>query len=65
MKAQIQERSKQEIAEAAVRIKGELREAIILVEDPEEQVPPPVPGEDILDEMEPYTAKVGNAELLP
>jgi hypothetical protein len=63
MKAQILRGSKQEIAEAVVRIAGEVREAIVLVEEPADQVPPPVPGEDIFAEMEPYMVNVGNADF--
>ena len=62
MIAHILRGSKQEIAEAVVRIAGEVREAIVLVEEPADQVPPPAPGVDPWAEMEPYMVNVGNAD---
>jgi hypothetical protein len=64
MKAQILRGPKQEIAEAVVRITGEVREAIVLVEEPSDSATPapPAPGEDIFAEMEPYMVHVGNAD---
>ncbi len=61
MKAQVVKGSKQEIAETVVRIDGEVREAIVFVEEPSDQTPIPS-GEDIFAEMEPFTVKVGGAD---
>ncbi|MBM4028342.1 MAG: hypothetical protein FJ280_23555 [Planctomycetes bacterium] len=61
MKAQVLKGTKQEIAEAIVRIDGEIREAIVLVED----APRPSeyqPGEDIFAEMEPFTVRAGDVD---
>jgi hypothetical protein len=58
MKAQVVRGSKQEIAEAIVRINGEVREAIVIVEDAP-QGGEYQPGEDIFAEMEPFTVRVG------
>jgi hypothetical protein len=57
MKAQVLQGSKQEIANAVLAIPGEVREAIIVIEEPSDVVQNP-PGEDIFAEMEPYTVKV-------
>jgi hypothetical protein len=61
MKARVVKGSKQEIAETVVRIDGEVREAIVFVEEPSDQTQAPS-GEDIFAEMEPYTVKVGGAD---
>jgi hypothetical protein len=61
MKAQVVKGSKQEIAETVVRIDGEVREAIVFVEEPSDQAPA-ASGEDIFAEMEPFTVKVGGAD---
>ena len=61
MKARVVKGSKQEIAETVVRIDGEVREAIVFVEEPSDQTPAP-PGEDIFAEMEPFVVKVGGAD---
>jgi hypothetical protein len=43
------------------QIEGEIREVIVVVEEPTS--PPPVqPGEDIFAEMEPYMVQVGGAD---
>jgi hypothetical protein len=60
MKAQVLTGSKQQIAEAVVAIRGEVREAIIFVEDPSD-ASEVQRGEDIFAEMEPFTVKVGGA----
>jgi hypothetical protein len=60
MKAQVVKGSKQEIAETVVRIDGEVREAIVFVEEPSDQTPA-ASGEDLFAEMEPFTVKVGGA----
>jgi len=61
MKAQVVKGSKQEIAETVVRIDGEVREAIVFVEEPSDQTPAPS-GEDIFAEMETFMMKVGSAD---
>jgi hypothetical protein len=61
MKAQILRGSKQEIAETVVRINGEVREAIVFVEDPSDSATP-APAEDIFAEMEPFTVMTGGAD---
>jgi len=61
MKAEVLKGTKQEIAEAIVRISGEVREAIVIVEE----APQPSeyqPGEDIFAEMEPFTVRVGGVD---
>jgi len=61
MKAQVLKGSKRQIAETVVRISGEVREAIVFVEEPSE-APEGGSGEDIFAEMEPFTVRVGSAE---
>jgi hypothetical protein len=61
MKAQVVKGSKQEIAETVVRIDGEVREAIVFVEEPSDRTPA-ASGEDLFAEMEPFTVKVGGAD---
>jgi hypothetical protein len=61
MKARVVKGSKQEIAETVARIPGEVREAIVFVEEPSDQAPAPS-GEDIFAEMEPFTVHVGSAD---
>jgi hypothetical protein len=61
MKAQVLRGSKQEIAEGVARISGEVREAIVFVEEPADTATP-APGEDIFAEMEPFTVRVGDAD---
>ena len=61
MKAQILRGSKQEIAETVVRISGEVREAIVFVEEPSDSTPPAL-GEDIFAEMEPFTVRTLGAD---
>ncbi len=57
MKAQVLRGSKQEIAANVVRISGEVREAIVFVEEPAEAT-----AEDIFAEMEPFMVKSGGAD---
>jgi hypothetical protein len=61
MKAQVVKGSKQEIAETVVRIDGEVREAIVFIEEPSDQTPTPF-GEDVFAEMEPFMVNVGGAD---
>jgi hypothetical protein len=61
MKAHVVRGSKQEIAETVVQISGEVREAIVFVEEPVDSTAQAV-GEDIFAEMEPYMVKAGRAD---
>lgn len=58
MKAHVLTGSKQEIAEAIARMAGDVREAIVFVEEPVDSHPAPT-EEDIFAEMDPYTVQVG------
>jgi hypothetical protein len=60
MKAHVLTGSKSEIAEQLMRIDGEVREAIVFVDEPAPSIPESV--EDMFAEMEPYTVKVGGAD---
>jgi len=57
MKAHVLTGTKHEIAEGVIRIVGEVHEAIVFVEEPGDDPAPPLPGEDIFAEMEPYTVR--------
>ena len=60
MSAQVLQGSKQEIAEKILQISGDVREVIVIVEEP---VPiPPAPDEDIFAEMEPYMSNAADAD---
>jgi len=61
MKVQILRGSKQEIAETVVRINGEVREAIVFVEEPSD-VTTEAAEEDTFAEMEPFTVKTGEVD---
>ena len=61
MKAQVLKGSKRQIAETVVRISGEVREAIVFVEE-QSEVPESGSGEDIFAEMEAFTVKAGGAD---
>lgn len=52
--------SKQEIAEQVTAISGEVREAIVFIEEPSDAAV--ANGEDIFAEMEPFMVHVGNAD---
>jgi hypothetical protein len=58
MKTQVLAGSKQEIAERFARIDGDIREAIVFIQEPTDS---PSPGEDVFAEMEPFTVKQGAA----
>jgi hypothetical protein len=63
MTARVLKGSKQEIAQKVATLEGEVREAIVFIEEPSD-VPPPA-GESIDDlfaEMEPYMVHVGDAD---
>ena len=60
MNAHVLRGSKQEIAESLTRIVGEVREAIVFIdEEPDASVDP---GEDIFAEMEPFTSSASGAD---
>ena len=61
MKAHVLTGSKSEIAESVVRIDGEIRQVIVLVEEPADSGPSRS-NEDIFAEMEPFTVNVGGAD---
>jgi hypothetical protein len=62
MKAQVLTGSKVEIAESIARIEGEVREAIVFVEEPSDSTALPLLEEDIFAEMEPYTVEVDDVD---
>jgi hypothetical protein len=59
MKVQVLRGTKTQIAERVVRIPGEVREAVVFVEEPADR---DLSGEDIFAEMEPFTVSVGGAD---
>jgi hypothetical protein len=61
MKAHILTGSKSEIAESVSQLQGEIREAIVFIEEPTDSIPPES-EEDIFAEMEALTVKVGSAD---
>jgi hypothetical protein len=61
MKAYVLTGSKGEIAETVARLEGEVREAIVFVEDPTDSVSQPPIG-DIFEEMAPFTVSVDLAD---
>ena len=61
MKAQVLRGSKQEIAEHVTRISGEVREAIVFIDESSDAAAQ-APGQDIFAEMEPFTVKTGGAD---
>lgn len=61
MRTHILKGTKNEIVEGLSRIEGEVREAIVFVEEPADAAPAaPQPGEDIFAEMDPYVVHVGD-----
>jgi hypothetical protein len=60
MHVQVLRGSKQEIAEGVARIQGDVREAIVFVEEPSKGNAGP--NEDIFAEMEPFVATAGGAD---
>jgi hypothetical protein len=60
MKTHVLKGSKQEIAESLIQISGEVREAIVFVEEPATAAPVASPddSEDIFDEMRPFMVDV-------
>ena len=64
MTARLIKGNKQEIAEKVAALEGEVREAIVFIEEPADVSRPPVPetGEDMFAEMEPYMANAGDVD---
>jgi hypothetical protein len=58
MKVEILRGTKQQIAEEVVRIPGEVREAVVFVEESSDSMQE-LSGEDIFAEMEPFMVSVG------
>jgi hypothetical protein len=58
MTVQVLKGSKQEIVERVTRLSGEIREAIVFIEEPSGTIP----NEDIFTEMDTFTVRVGNAD---
>lgn len=56
--------SKQEIAQKVASLEGEVREAIVFVDEPSVASTPPAPDtvEDIFLEMQPYMVNVGDVD---
>jgi hypothetical protein len=61
MKARVLTGSKQEIADNVLRLPGEVREAIVFVEEASESVEEAI-QENIFTEMEPFSARTGGAD---
>lgn len=61
MKAQVLKGTKQDIADRIARMDGDVREAIVFVEEPSDSVAGTT-AEDIFAEMEPYMVKVAGAD---
>ena len=61
MTAHVLQGSKQEIADRIIQMSGDIREVVVIVEEPAPI--PPAPGEDIFAEMEPYMVDVTDADF--
>ena len=61
MKARVLKGSKQEIADNVLRLPGEVREAIVFVEESSEVTEKQI-AEDIFAEMEGFSVRVGGAD---
>ncbi len=61
MKVEIVRGTKQQIAETVVRIRGEVREAVVFVEEPSDPTHETF-AQDLFAEMEPFMVKVGAAD---
>ena len=64
MTAQVLKGSKQEIAQQVANLEGEVREAIVFIEQPTGATTQPLPAttEELFKEMEPYMVNVGNVD---
>ncbi len=61
MKAQVLRGPKQQIAASVARISGEVREAVVFVEEPSDPVQK-VAGDDIFAEVNPFAVKAVGAD---
>jgi hypothetical protein len=61
MTAHVLKGSKQQIADTVAQIEGDVREAIVFVEEPSDSTPA-ASGSDFFAEMEPFTVKAGGAD---
>jgi hypothetical protein len=61
MRVQVLKGSKQQIAQSVAEIPGEVREAMVFVEDSVD-TGPAAAGEDIFAEMEPFTVQAGDVD---
>jgi hypothetical protein len=61
MKAQVLKGSKQEIAETVVRISGDVREAVVFIDEPSDSQTESS-EKDVFAEMEPFTVSAGGAD---
>jgi len=63
MKTHVLTGSRTEIADALARIEGEIREVVVVVEEPVDSIPPPIETEeDFLAEMGPHMVHVGDVD---
>src|SRR5689334_11183557 len=64
MTARVLKGSKQEIALQVANLEGEVREAIVFIDQPPSASMQPAPAtvEELFKEMEPYMVKVGNVD---
>jgi hypothetical protein len=62
MTARVLTGSKQEIAQQLANLQGEVRQAIVFIEEPAPNLPVPATVEEMFAEMEPYTVKVGDVD---
>jgi hypothetical protein len=64
MTAHVLKGTKQEIAQQVANLEGDVREAIVFVEQPQVTAAQSVPAtvEELFKEMEPYMVNVGNAD---
>jgi hypothetical protein len=61
MRVQVLRGTKQQIAETVVQIRGDVREAVVFVEESLDSTPK-ASGGDIFAEMEPFTVNSGGAD---
>jgi hypothetical protein len=62
MSARVLRGTKQEIAAALARLSGEVREAIVFVDDPAPPAPAAPDAEDVFAEMRPFMVDVGDVD---
>ncbi len=64
MNARVLKGSKQEIAQQVAELEGDVREAIVFIEQPPgaSTQPAPATAEEPFKEMEPYMVQVGNVD---